>query len=136
MREGEIRGLGFPVYGQAMMYRIVAGATSQWIKGQDGCRGATWGPNLDISSNFGQPYSLWSNPAVKAAGCRCCEPASSQCPNCDCETFTFMECVSLCSNAGGRLCTEAEMLSEVTKLTGCQFDQIHVWTSQAQTLQP
>lgn len=115
------------------MYKIVAGATSRFDSGDDGCRGHTWGPSLNISSNIGQPYILASNPEVKAAGCRCCEPASSQCDVGAgaelCKTFTYAECSSLCSNLGGRVCTEAEVLSGSAQGTGCEYDAMHVWTS-------
>jgi len=110
------------------MYKIVAGS-STWFHSRDQCLGRPWGPALDISSNVGQPLTLVSHPGVKAAGCRCCGEASSQCGGDKCKTFTFAECSSKCSAAGSRLCTAEEVLSDIVRGTGCGYDNMHVWTS-------
>ncbi len=51
-------------------------------------------------------------------------------PKAFCKTkMTMSEASSGCSNAGGRLCTKAELLSGLGKGTGCNFDVSYVRTS-------
>jgi len=111
------------------MYLIVAGGPA--FHSSDGCKNVvTWGPSLDITSNHNQPESLASSPDVKAAGCRCCgEEASSQCAGKPCSTLTFTECSEACAVAGGRLCTQAEVLNGEVQQTGCMYVTMHVWPS-------
>merc|ERR1719437_245701 len=58
----------------------------------------------------------------------------------NCKTFTYSECEALCAgteldykgnaNPGDRrLCTQAEMLSDVTSGTGCWYNVMHTWTT-------
>jgi len=42
---------------------------------------------------------------------------------------TYQEAVDLCNSDGLRLCTEQEMLSMITRGTGCFFDAAYLWVS-------
>jgi hypothetical protein len=42
---------------------------------------------------------------------------------------TFLEAVQVCNVAGGRLCSEAELLNDEVAATGCGFDSAQIWTS-------
>eukprot|EP00039_Didymoeca_costata_P020193 m.340411 g.340411 ORF g.340411 m.340411 type:complete len:924 (+) comp19286_c0_seq1:195-2966(+) len=42
---------------------------------------------------------------------------------------THAEAVSFCSARGGRLCSKAELKTDVTAGTGCQYDNELIWTS-------
>jgi len=43
--------------------------------------------------------------------------------------MTWITANSICKDAGQRLCTDAEVLSEIGGYTGCGFDNKNVWTS-------
>jgi len=43
--------------------------------------------------------------------------------------MTWITANSICKDAGQRLCTDAEVLSEIGGYTGCNFDNKNVWTS-------
>eukprot|EP01051_Picozoa_sp_SAG22_P004210 SAG22_NODE_220_length_14862_cov_73.769424_1_plen_1257_part_10 len=52
--------------------------------------------------------------------------------NNDASKFTYYEAESMCAAQGMRLCTKQETLSESAAGccgTGCQYDNVHVWTS-------
>merc|ERR1712185_141181 len=51
----------------------------------------------------------------------------------DChERKTFVEAAAICSDAGARLCTAAELRADCTRGTGCGHDAQLVWSSDAQ----
>jgi len=90
------------------------------------CPDASWGPNL--SETVDSEESLCLVKDAMGAGCRCCDPTSSSCEY-DCEVTTYAECDARCSAAGGRMCTQSEVLSGIHKKSGCSYDCMHVWTS-------
>ena len=42
---------------------------------------------------------------------------------------TYDEAEAYCSNAGGRLCTAAELLADCTRGSGCSHDNDYIWSS-------
>jgi len=50
-------------------------------------------------------------------------------PDCSAHPKTLDEAAALCVSHGMRLCTEDEILDEVTGGTGCQYDRAYIWTS-------
>merc|ERR1712007_152699 len=42
---------------------------------------------------------------------------------------TYDEAQQICSNAGGRLCTAAELLADCTRGSGCSHDHDYIWSS-------
>ncbi|MEE2961599.1 MAG: DUF1566 domain-containing protein, partial [Myxococcota bacterium] len=60
----------------------------------------------------------------------CCNSSGSSGARPGCERpKTYAEAVEICENAGYRLCTLDEMLNEVTRGTGCNFDNSYNWVS-------
>ena len=45
------------------------------------------------------------------------------------DSATYNEAQQICSNAGGRLCTAAELLADCTRGSGCSHDQDMIWSS-------
>ena len=45
------------------------------------------------------------------------------------DSATYNEAQQICSNAGGRLCTAAELLDDCTRGSGCSHDQDMIWSS-------
>merc|ERR1740123_12791 len=50
-------------------------------------------------------------------------------PDCSSHPATYQNAVDLCIAKGYRLCTEQEMLSDVTKGTGCWYNAAYNWVS-------
>ena len=48
------------------------------------------------------------------------------------ELKTFIEAAAICSNAGARLCTAAELRADCTAGTGCGHDADLIWSSDAE----
>jgi hypothetical protein len=46
-----------------------------------------------------------------------------------CQTATLLQAAATCQAAGGRLCTQAEVLNNEVGGTGCGFDAAEIWTS-------
>ncbi|EJK59753.1 hypothetical protein THAOC_19983, partial [Thalassiosira oceanica] len=47
----------------------------------------------------------------------------------DCRMLSFGRAVKFCEDKGGRLCTKEELQDGCASMTGCGFDQEHVWSS-------
>jgi len=47
---------------------------------------------------------------------------------------TYDEAQQICSNAGGRLCTAAELLADCTRGSGCSHDNDYIWSSTPGTI--
>ena len=60
----------------------------------------------------------WAESNNYAEGFTACEAA-----------MTFSEAETMCTDAGARLCTQAEVAASCTQGTGCNFDGALVWTS-------
>ena len=50
-------------------------------------------------------------------------------PNCNAHPATYDDAVAVCSDAGYRLCTLAEMMSGITEGKGCWYDGAYQWVS-------
>ena len=46
-------------------------------------------------------------------------------------TLSQASAAAICSRAGARLCTSAELLADETRGTGCNLDEKYIWTSEA-----
>lgn len=98
--------------------------------------------------------NIWSGERVREAdpteqyAVRCCSDdfnrnwkkhascnvwAESDVPECYISK-TLTEAENICTNAGGRLCTEDEVLGDCTVGSGCQFDFEYLWTSSRYTV--
>ena len=76
--------------------------------------------SIDCSFTFIQLSSL--------VGTRCCAPRQALC-DWICQTHTYADAASRCAAAGGRLCTQAEIIAGDVQGTGCHYDFMYVWTS-------
>jgi len=104
-------------------YKLVSvGQVSYWAV--DGCR--TSGP----------PVEAQLLPADAAAAVRCCSQYGTVCESiqvgCLAER-TYAEAESVCTSRGMRVCTRAELDTDLCCGTGCGFDNQLVWTSTAVT---
>merc|ERR1712228_403611 len=99
------------------------------------CRLTPWGPDSSYTSDTqsDNPDSVCSSTATATAGCRCCKEgkaASSECEDQNCKAWKYDDCNKKCTEEGGRLCSEDEILNKGEgKGTGCTYDYMHVWTS-------
>ena len=99
-----------------------------------------WGPHWAITNDTTSADSIcaYGETRKAIAGARCCTSAGgslpAQCPAGSCQLHTYQESLSLCVAAGGRLCTQAEVLAGVVGNSGCSYDTMHVWTSTLCTL--
>ena len=65
----------------------------------------------------------------------CCalDGSSGYRPDCAAYPKTFDEAAALCMNEGYRLCTLSEMMSSITRATGCYFDGSYNWVNDSCT---
>lgn len=52
-------------------------------------------------------------------------PVQGECPN----VVEFLVAIRLCEDAGGRVCTQQELLDDEALGSGCDLDRVRVWTS-------
>lgn len=94
-----------------------------WV--DDGCHseGAPDPHDDDVRGSFNKPSSL--------AGVRCCDAAGTSCVTFgSCPGFhTYSQAAALCESNGYRLCTKAELHTEICCGTGGMCDHHPVWTS-------
>merc|ERR1719375_1079273 len=71
--------------------------------------------------------------ARRKAAVRCCSNNGRKCASrkgrCFGRRKTYQEAVGICAAAGMRLCTQAEVATEMCCRTGCMYDHRQVWTS-------
>merc|ERR1719482_524197 len=71
--------------------------------------------------------------ARRKAAVRCCSNDGKKCASrkgrCFGRRKTYQEAVGICAAAGMRLCTQAEVATEMCCRTGCMYDHRQVWTS-------
>ncbi|KAJ8612429.1 hypothetical protein CTAYLR_006581 [Chrysophaeum taylorii] len=89
-------------------------------------------PNTPFSDVM-DPDVLHVASDTKVAGVRCCDDAGGGKSMCEtgCEVTDLLTANARCEAEGMRLCTTAELLSGQAAGTGCNYDSVHVWSSDA-----
>lgn len=94
-------------------------------------------PSADTTKCALGPYSdfddevIYVSTNMAVAGSRCCDNSGNGYSICDfdCEVVDYAVAKHRCEGQGWRLCTAAELLSDLTKGTGCTYNALHVWSS-------
>jgi len=129
-----LRGLSMWSLLCAYLSTITAGASSHYIV--DGCSGSTCGGGGDN----GKPVECASDDATKGStmgdtdtdniAVQCCAINGPSADRVGCKKgVSFDVAEAYCEENGHRLCTKDEVLTDIGKMTGCGFNDDHVWTS-------
>ena len=113
---------------------IVDGRNDNTSPGCSETYGKSWGVDGSLTSDAVKSVCVPGSDIARAtAGIRCCTNGGGRlgdahCPSGECQPHSLTDAETHCSNLGGRLCSQSEVLAGVVYGTGCSYDTMHIWT--------